>query len=400
MTLSMLFCATLSVRVGLSPLRSRSQASSVLMTQVSAKERWLAGNQGGAGPVSGSSVPVTEDGKELMPKDIWVTSDADADTAAATDQTKAVDTVLANIEQLLSEKAAARPGGPPEGAAELAQLLTDKSLDAVVSPHLPLLMAPGYEDAARAALSKVRTVAQQAALLSLTQYMSGVYDKGEEGESPTAHQAAAAPSPNAPTSAPAANAAAADAAGVDDAGAIDPHAALDVALRTGVIDLDADETPRKGRAAVAAVEQRVQGARSICTQAVDKVVLTLTQPAFEQVRVRPHPNPNPNPTPNPGPTPNPTPDPTPKPQPQPQPHPDPNPNQYMADQFDAAELDKRKAAARAKAAAEHAPLHALERSSAAYMAAVEARRQAAAAEDAAEATLEAVLREVEQGGPE
>ena len=72
----------------------------------------------------------------------------------------------------------------------------------------------------------------------------------------------------------------------------------------------------------------------------------------------------------------------------------------MADQFDAAELDKRKAAARAKATAEHAPLNALERASAAYMAAVEARRQAAAAEDAAEATLEALLREVEQGGPE
>ena len=154
-----LICATMSVRVGLSPIRSPSQASSVHMTQVSAKERWLARQ---SDPVSGSSVPVTEDGKELMPKDIWVTSDADADTDAATDQTKAVDTVLAHIEQLLSEKAAARPSDPPEGAAELAQLLTDESLDAVVSPHLPLLMAPGYEDAARAALSKVRTVAQQA----------------------------------------------------------------------------------------------------------------------------------------------------------------------------------------------------------------------------------------------
>jgi len=134
------------------------------MTQVSAKERWLARQSGGAGPVSGSSVPVTDDGNELMPKDIWVTSDADADTDtdAATDQTEAVDTVLAHIERLLSEKAAACPSDPLEGAAELAQLLTDESLDAVVSPHLPLLMAPGYEDAARAALSKVRTVAQQA----------------------------------------------------------------------------------------------------------------------------------------------------------------------------------------------------------------------------------------------
>ena len=75
-----------------------------------------------------------------------------------------------------------------------------------------------------------------------------------------------------------------------------------MALRTGALDLDADETPRKGRAAVAAVEQRVQGARSICTVAVDKTVLTLTQPAFEQVRVRPTLTPTPTPTPTLSPT--------------------------------------------------------------------------------------------------
>ena len=142
------------------------------------------------------------------------------------------------------------------------------------------------------------------------------------------HPQSIPPLSNAPTPAPTAAGAT-----VDADGAIDPRAALDVALRTGAIDLDVDETPRKGRAAVAAVEERIQGARSTCAVAVDKVVLTLTQPAFEQ---------------------------------------------YMADQFDAAELD---------------------RASAAYTAAVEARREMEAAEDAAEATLEAVLREVEQGSP-
>ena len=354
MALSMIIYPCMSFLPGLSPLRG-SVRSSVRMSQVSAKAAWLAKQSPvPTGDVSGSGVPLTEDG-QLMPKDIWVTSDADADAAAlVTDQTVAVDTVLANIEGLVSELAAANPSDPPAGAAELAELLTDESVDAIVAPHLSLLMMPGYSDAARAALSKVRNVAQQAALLSLTQYMSGVYDEGEEGEGNTPQPAASAASPppqpsNAPTPAPTAAGAT-----VDAGGAIDPRAALDVALRTGAIDLDVDETPRKGRAAVAAVEERIQGARSTCAVAVDKVVLALTQPAFEQ---------------------------------------------YMADQFDAAELDKRKAEARAKATAEHAPLAELDSASAAYTAAVSARREAEAAEDAAEAKLEAVMREVVQGSP-
>jgi hypothetical protein len=356
MALSMIIYPCMSFLPGLSPLRG-SVRSSVRMSQVSAKAAWLAKQSPvPTGDVSGSGVPLTEDG-QLMPKDIWVTSDADADAAAlVTDQTVAVDTVLANIEGLVSELAAANPSDPPAGAAELAELLTDESVDAIVAPHLSLLMMPGYSDAARAALSKVRNVAQQAALLSLTQYMSGVYDEGEEGEGNTPQPAASAASPppqpsNAPTPAPTAAGAT-----VDAGGTIDPRAALDVALRTGAIDLDADddETPRKGRAAVAAVEQRIHRARSVCTVAVDKVALTLTQAAFEQ---------------------------------------------YMADQFDAAELDKRKAEARAKATAEHAPLAELDSASAAYTAAVSARREAEAAEDAAEAKLEAVMREVVQGSP-
>ena len=128
----------------------------------------------------------------------------------------------------------------------------------------------------------------------------------------------------------------------------------DAESRKRAIDLET-ETPRKrGRAAAGALEERVVGARSVCTAAVDKRVRELTQSAFEQ---------------------------------------------YVADQIDAAELDRRKAAAREKATAEHAPLTELERASAAYTAAVEARREMEAAEDAAEATLEAVLREVEQGSP-
>ena len=71
-------------------------------------------------------------------------------------------------------------------------------------------------------------------------------------------------------------------------------------------------------------------------------------------------------------------------------------DEYMADRIDAAEFDRRKAEARAKATAEHAPLTELERASAAYTQAVSARTKAEAAlstseaaEDAAEAELEA-----------
>ena len=51
----------------------------------------------------------------------------------------------------------------------------------------------------------------------------------------------------------------------------------------------------------------------------------------------------------------------------------------MADRIDAAEFDRRKAEARAKATAEHAPLTELERASAEYMETVSARTKAEAA---------------------
>merc|ERR1740136_347124 len=135
----------------------------------------------------------------------------------------------------------------------------------------------------------------------------------------------------------------------------------DAECRKRAIDLDT-ETPRKrGRAAAGAMEERIIGARSVCTATVDARVRELTQPAFEQ---------------------------------------------WMADQIDAAELDRRKAEARAKATAEHAPLTELESASSGYMEAVSARTKAEvalanteAAEDAAEAKLEAVLRALERGQP-
>ena len=126
----------------------------------------------------------------------------------------------------------------------------------------------------------------------------------------------------------------------------------DAECRKRAIDLET-ETPRKrGRGAAVALEERVVSARSVCTAAVDKRTRELAQPAFDE---------------------------------------------YMADRIDAAELDRRKAAAREKATAEHAPLTELERASAEYTEAVSARTKAEAAEDAAEAKLEAVLRGLEGG---
>ena len=132
--------------------------------------------------------------------------------------------------------------------------------------------------------------------------------------------------------------------------------------RKRAIDLDDTETPRKrGRATAGAMEERIVDARSVCTAAVDKRVRELTQPAFEQ---------------------------------------------YVADQIDEATLKQRKAEAREKATAEHAPLTELDRASAGYMEAVSARTKAEAAlstseaaEDAAETKLEAVLHALERGQP-
>ena len=135
----------------------------------------------------------------------------------------------------------------------------------------------------------------------------------------------------------------------------------DAECRKRAIDLEA-ETPRKrGRGASAALEERVVSARSVCTAAIDKRVRELTQSAFEQ---------------------------------------------YVSDQIDEATLKQRKAEARQKATAEHAPLTELERASAEYTEAVSARIKAEAAfatseaaEDAAEANLEAVLRGLERSQP-
>jgi hypothetical protein len=128
-------------------------------------------------PKTGGSQLVPKVDEELLAQvkqDIWRTSGGDGDSEALVrEQIEAVDAVLAKVEVLVSALAASSPDAPAEGAgaAQLAQLLPAESLDAVIAPQLPLLMMRGYPDAARSALSKVRTVGQQAALLSLTQYM-------------------------------------------------------------------------------------------------------------------------------------------------------------------------------------------------------------------------------------
>ena len=135
----------------------------------------------------------------------------------------------------------------------------------------------------------------------------------------------------------------------------------DAECRKRAIDLEA-ETPRKrGRGASVALEERVVSARSVCTAAVDKRAWELAQPALQE---------------------------------------------YMAEKIDEATLKQRKAEARQKATAEHAPLTELERASAEYTEAVSARIKAEAAfatseaaEDAAEANLEAVLRGLERSQP-
>ena len=74
-------------------------------------------------------------------------------------------------------------------------------------------------------------------------------------------------------------------------------------------------------------------------------------------------------------------------------------DEYLADKIDSAELDRRKAAARAKATGEHPPLKQLDTAFGAYkekMAALAAAE--AEAEEAAEA-VDAAVRQIEGGQP-
>jgi len=72
-------------------------------------------------------------------QDIWRTSGGDGDSEALVrEQVEAVDAVLGKVEVLVSALAASSPDVPAEGAgaAQLAQLLTTESLNAVIAPQV------------------------------------------------------------------------------------------------------------------------------------------------------------------------------------------------------------------------------------------------------------------------
>ena len=108
-------------------------------------------------------------------QEIWRTSTTDDVAALACEQVEAVNKVLIEVEALVNK--ATVNADSPRGPADVAKSLSAEDLNLVVAPHLPLLMLRGYPAIAREALGKVRTVAQQTALLSLTQYMGGVYEE-------------------------------------------------------------------------------------------------------------------------------------------------------------------------------------------------------------------------------
>lgn len=137
--------------------------------------------------------------------------------------------------------------------------------------------------------------------------------------------------------------------------------------RAHALDLNLFDVKRP-RTAPCELETRVTTARSVCTAAVDKRVIELMQPAMAQ---------------------------------------------YVKNEIDAAELDRRKAATRATAEAEHPPLSRLDKCYTAYTEALAARikvedavERAMVTEDAAKAELEAVVRallpqqaQAEEAGP-
>lgn len=72
-------------------------------------------------------------------QDIWRTSGGDGDSEALVrEQIEAVDAVLGKVEVLVNALAASSPDVPAEGAgaAQLAQLLSTESLNAVIAPQV------------------------------------------------------------------------------------------------------------------------------------------------------------------------------------------------------------------------------------------------------------------------
>ena len=95
-----------------------------------------------------------------MKQDIWRTSGGDSDSEALVrEQIEAVDAVLGKVEVLASALAASSPDVPAEGAgaAQLAQLLSTESLNAVIAPQVaapcPLTLSPSPASAPAAARS-------------------------------------------------------------------------------------------------------------------------------------------------------------------------------------------------------------------------------------------------------
>ena len=124
--------------------------------------------------------------------------------------------------------------------------------------------------------------------------------------------------------------------------------------RKRAIDLNLLDANKRPRTASTELQTRVATARSVCTAAVHKRVEELIRPAVAD---------------------------------------------FVVDKIDEAELGRRKAAARAKAESEHAPLSTLDAAYSKYTAAVAARvaakdeaEKAMAAEDAAEAELQAAVK--------
>jgi hypothetical protein len=170
--------------------------------------------------------------------------------------------------------------------------------------------------------------------------------------------AAAAPPPAASSSSSSSSAAAGVSAAADD-DSVEvtgerTREQRDAEGRKRAIDLNLLDANKRPRTASTELQTQVATARSVCTSAVHKRVEVLIRPAVAD---------------------------------------------FVVDKIDEAELGRRKAAARAKAESEHAPLSTLDAAYTKYTAAVAARvaaedeaEKAMAAEDAAEAELQAAVK--------
>ena len=115
-------------------------------------------------PRTGGSLAISKELLQSVKSELWRTSEASLEELAS-EQCAVIAKVLGPIAALdVGGGASSPPGSLPPLDAE-----TEAALNAIVAPHLPVLLGRSFPQAARAVLPSIRTESERGALLALSQ---------------------------------------------------------------------------------------------------------------------------------------------------------------------------------------------------------------------------------------